>query len=78
MQFAVLVKHRPQHLLQRRGVVRQGVRVDLHSSMMDDGAASQPVLSGKIQRFSPRIPACGPAAAPAIRIHPAALPAAAP
>ena len=33
-----------QHLLQRDGIVRQCVRVDLHSAMMNDAAASLPEL----------------------------------
>ena len=30
MQRALLVQHRPQHLLQHRGVARQGIEIDLH------------------------------------------------
>ena len=32
VQFALLQQHRPQHLLQYRGVVRQGVGIDLHDA----------------------------------------------
>jgi hypothetical protein len=35
VQFAVLQQHRPQHLLQYRGVIREGFQVDLHVG--DDG-----------------------------------------
>ncbi len=42
MQFALLLEHGPQHLLQQRRVVRQGVGVDLHTAMMNQPAASKP------------------------------------
>lgn len=47
MQFTMLQQHYPQHLLQRCGIVRQGVEVDLHVDTMNDHAASALDLSGK-------------------------------
>jgi hypothetical protein len=41
---ALLVQHRPQHLLQLGGVVGQGVGIDLHKTMMNDAAASRPAF----------------------------------
>ncbi|MCB8884077.1 hypothetical protein ACELLULO517_27910 [Acidisoma cellulosilytica] len=42
MQFALLLEHGPQHLLQQRRVVRQGIGVDLHAAMMNEFAVSDP------------------------------------
>ena len=41
-KFALLQQHCPQHQLQGGGIVRQGVRVDLHTAMMDGAAAPGP------------------------------------
>ncbi len=50
-QRALLQQHRPQHQLQRRGVLRQGVGVDLHTAMMDGAAASRPGISSGSAAF---------------------------
>jgi hypothetical protein len=42
VQFALLMQQRPQHLPQQGGVVRQGVRVDLHNIIMNDVVAPGP------------------------------------
>jgi len=54
VQLALLVQHRPQHLLQRGGVVWQGFWVDLHGQMMDGAAASQPAFSARKFRAAHR------------------------
>ena len=50
VQFALLVQHRAQHLLQQGGPVRQGVGVDLHIAMMDNATAPLPGLSANPAR----------------------------
>jgi hypothetical protein len=52
VQLALLMQDRAQHLLQQGGVVRQGVRVDLHGAMMNDDAASEPVFIVVSRGFS--------------------------
>jgi uncharacterized SAM-binding protein YcdF (DUF218 family) len=47
-ELALLEHHRPQHQLQRGGVVRQGGEIDLHTAMMTDAAASRPAFSASI------------------------------
>jgi len=42
--------HVPQHLLQDRGVVRQEVEVDLHSSTMPDTAVDTPMTPARSAR----------------------------
>ena len=44
MQFGLLMQYRPQHLLEQVGVIREGVRVDLHRCMMNEVAASEPAF----------------------------------
>ena len=44
-QFALLQQHCPQHQLQGRSVLRQGVRVDLHTAMMHGAVAPGQLFS---------------------------------
>jgi hypothetical protein len=73
-QLALLVQHRPQHLLQRGGVVWQGFWVDLHGQMMAGAAASQPAFSDVV---SPQIQGGAPVLEPATHTRRAGPPAAA-
>ncbi len=50
-ELTLLEHHRPQHQLQRRGVVGQGGEIDLHIAMMTDAAATPPAFSGGSAAF---------------------------
>jgi hypothetical protein len=53
-KFALLQQHRPQHQLQGGGIVWQGVRVDLHTVMMNGAAASGPCVFAVCRGFLAR------------------------
>ena len=76
MQVALLQQHGPQHLLQGRGVVRQGVGIDLHDP---DGERCAPRRAKFKSRFvSRQAPVERARRAPATRTRRGARPAAAP
>jgi hypothetical protein len=65
MQFGLLMQHRPQHLLQQVGVVREGVRVVLHRGMMNEATAPEPDFMAALAMEIPqRTRVCGRGAAP--------------
>jgi hypothetical protein len=50
----LLQQHRPQHQLQGGGIVRQRVRVNLHTVMMNGAAASGPGVFAVYRGFLAR------------------------
>ena len=79
VQHSLPMQYRPQHLLQGRRVVGQGVEIDLHRTMMTDAAASQPALFcvGPLA-ITPRVAVAGGMGRPATRTRRARQPAAMP